>query len=433
MAHEAVEILSRYIRINTTNPPGNEAPAAAFLRGILNAEGIACSTYEAAPGRVSLSARIEGAGVKEPLVLLNHMDVVPANPDDFSFDPFCGEVRDGYICGRGALDMKGLGVMQLMACIAMKRTGARLNRDLVFLAVADEEEGGALGVRYLLENHPEDFRAGLVLNEGAYGITGMLPGTTAMMISPAEKGPCWLRLTRRGEPGHGSSPHGQNTLVKLVQALNRLIAAELPVTITDTVEEYFRELASHWSFLEPYRKDGMRETLARILSQSGLLAVPQLNAMVRNTISLNMMNSGVKLNVIPDRAEALLDIRLLPGQKVDEFIDFVRQALADDDIVIETILASQGSVSDTRGGEYLLLREAVASNFPGAIIPPSLLPGISDSRFFRERGVPAYGFCPLEIPMDHLKMIHGIDEKISAEGLARGCDIYADVVMRLCS
>ncbi len=433
MAHEAVEILSKYIQINTTNPPGNEAPAAEFLAGILDREGIASRTYEAAPGRVSLKALLPGTGKKDPLILLNHMDVVPADPAEFSFDPFGGEIRDGYVCGRGALDMKGIGVMQLMAFLAMKRTGAVLDRDLVFLAVADEEEGGAEGVRHLLDNHPGDFRAGLVLNEGAFGIANMLPNKTVMMISPGEKGPCWLRLIRRGESGHGSSPHGNNALVKMIQALNRLIDADLPVIITDITEEYFRQIAPYWSFLGPYREDGRRETLARLLMQSGLLEVPQLNAMVRNTISLNFLRAGVKLNVIPDNVEAQLDIRLLPGQDVDEFIAFVRETLDDEMIRIEPILASPGNVSETDGGEYLRLREAVAVHFPDALMPPSILPGISDSRFFRERGVPAYGFCPLLIPMDHLKMIHGNDEKISAEGLARGCDIYADVVRRLCS
>lgn len=433
MAHEAVEILSKYIQINTTNPPGNEAPAVEFLSGILEREGITCRTYESSHGRCSLRALLPGTGKKDPLILLNHMDVVPANPNDFSFDPFGGEVRDGYVCGRGALDMKGIGVMQLMAFLAMKRRGAPLNRDLVFLAVADEEEGGAEGARHLLDNHPGDFRAGLVLNEGAFGIANMLPDKTVMMIATGEKGPCWLRLTRRGEPGHGSSPHGRNTLMKMVQALNRLIDADLPVVITDIMEEYFRQIAPYWSFLQPYLEDGKRETLACLLRESGLLEVPQLNAMVRNTISLNILRAGVKLNVIPDGVEAQLDMRLLPGQDVDEFITFVRETLDDEMIQIDPILASAGNVSDMDDEEYLLLREAVGAHFPDALMPPTLLPGISDSRFFRERGVPAYGFCPLVIPMDHLKMIHGIDEKISVEGLVRGCEIYDDIVRRLSS
>ncbi len=433
MPHEAVDILSRYLRINTTNPPGNEEKAAWFFAEIFEQEHIPYRTYESDPGRVSIRAHIPGSGVKEPLILLNHMDVVPAGAGEFSFDPFGGEVRDGYVCGRGALDMKGIAVMQLMAFLAMKRTGVRPNRDLVFLATADEEAGGLKGAGFLLDTCPDEFRAGVVLNEGGYGIAGMVPGKSAMLITPAEKGPCWLRLTRRGVPGHGSTPHSQNALEKMTQALARLLAAEMPVTITGATAGYFRELSSEWPFLGPFAKDGKPETLARLLGESGMLAIPALNAMVRNTISLTMLTSGVKINMIPDHAEALLDIRLLPGQKVEDFIAVVKETLADDEIMIEKILASEASASDTDTDEFILLRDTLKRHFPGSLMPLSLLSGFSDSRFFRERGVPVYGFCPLMITMDDLAMIHGLDEKISVEGLVRGCEIYSDIVRAMCT
>jgi acetylornithine deacetylase/succinyl-diaminopimelate desuccinylase-like protein len=433
MSHEAVTILSKYLQIDTSNPPGNEASAADFFAKIFDREKISCQIYESEPGRMSIRAALPGSGHKDPLILLNHMDVVPADRSAFNFDPFGGEIRDGYVCGRGAIDMKGIGVMQLMAFLAMKRAGSNLNRDLVFLAVADEEEGGMKGAHYLLEKHPDDFKAGLVLNEGAYGISNMLPNKTALLISPAEKGPLWIRISRRGLPGHGSMPHSKNALEKLTAAIHRLLSEEMPVTITPITADYFKKLSSGWPFLDPYMKDGKYETLARVLTQSGMLAIPALNAMVRNTISLNMLKAGVKINIIPDYAEAQLDIRLLPGQKIDDFINFVKEKLGDDEIKIETILASESSSSTTINDDFTILLNTLQTHFPDSLIPLSLLSGLSDSRFFRERGIPVYGFCPLMITVDQLNMIHGNDEKISVDGLIKGCEIYVEIVRSLCT
>lgn len=433
MTQEAVGLLAGYLRINTTNPPGNEAAAADFFSAIFHREKINFTTYESAPGRVSLRAIIRGAGEKEPLILLNHMDVVPADPDAYSFDPFGGEIRNGYICGRGALDMKGIGIMQLMAFMEMKRKEVSLNRDLIFLAVADEEEGGTHGVKYLLDNYPDDFRAGLVINEGGYGIADLFPGKTVMFISPAEKGFCWLRLSRKGPSGHASIPHSGNALEKMIQGVNRVLSAELPVIITPTVREYFNAVASEWAFLGPYMEDGKEETLIRVLKESGMLAVPQLNAMVRNTISLTMFSAGDKINVIPGNAEARLDVRLLPGQEPDKFIDFIRELLGDDEIIIEKLLSFPGNVSDTGNEDFNTLQAVLHESFPGSLTPLYLLSGISDSRFFREKGVNAYGFCPVVIPMQHLAMVHGTDEKILVDDLVKGSEIYTDIVRRLCT
>jgi len=420
MTHEAVEILSKYIRIDTTNPPGNEAKAARFFAEIFEKEKIPYQTYESKPGRVSIKANLTGSGQKGPIILLNHMDVVFANSNEYAFDPFGGDIKDGYICGRGALDMKSIGVMQLMAILAMKREAVSLNRDLIFLAVADEETGGSLGMRYLMENYPDDFNAVLVLNEGGQGFSNMLPDKTAMLFATGEKGPCWLKLTCKGPSGHGSTPHAQNALVKMTKALDKLLSVELPVIITPIVGEYFKKLSSEWSFLGPFKKDGKPKTLARLLKKSGLLAVPQLNAMVRNTISLNILNAGNKINVIPDYAEAQLDIRLLPGQDINEFVDFVKEKLADNDIKIEILLASEGNVSDTNNDDFFIIQDVVNEHFKNSLMPSYLMSGITDSRFFREKGITAYGFFPVSIPIEHLNMIHGVDEMISVDNTLKG-------------
>ena len=384
MAHESIGLLSRYIQSNTTNPPGNEARGAQFFAEILDREGIEYRTYEPEPGRVSLRAVIPGTGDKGPVILLNHMDVVPAQAEEWSFDPFGGEVKDGYVHGRGALDMKGQSIMELLAFLDVKRQGQRPFRDLIFLAAADEETGGHLGVKYLLDNHYEDFQADLVLNEGGFGVTGLIPSRPVIMVSPAEKGVCWLKLTRTGRPGHGSLPHGDNALERMTHALAGLLDEEAPITITPIVAEYFKQLGSGLEFLKPYLDNGNPETLAGILTQSGLIDMPQVSAIVRNTISLTTMQAGIKANVIPSRAEAQLDIRLLPGQDMDEFITQVKNKLADDDITIECLMRNEPTESPRNMELFSLLKEVLAEGFPDSVITPSLLFATSDSRLFRQ-------------------------------------------------
>lgn len=431
MRDEAVKLLSRYIQINTTNPPGNEDQAVQFFAAIFDREEIEYRTYESESKRKSIRAVLPGSGENGAIILLNHMDVVPVNEDEWSFSPFGGEIRDGYIHGRGALDMKGLGIMELMAFLAMKREGVAPNRDLIFLATADEETGGSEGVGYLLDKHPDDFRADLVINEGGFGITNVLPDRPVVMIASAEKGVCWLKLTRKGLPGHGSMPHGQNALERMLQAFNRLFSEETPVTITPPVAAYFRNLAAGWDFLKPYLEDGREETLVRILSESGLLAMPQINAMVRNTMSLNVLNAGGKTNVIPSLAEAELDIRLLPGQEVDDFIEQVREKLADEEIAIEPITINKASESPIDTEYFAVIADVIRERFPDAVLTQSVLMGTSDSRFFRERGIVSYGVCPIFVPLDDVKMVHGIDEKISVDNLEAGTEVLTEIVRRI--
>lgn len=430
--NEAVSLLSQYIRINTSNPPGNETAAAAFFADIFKREGIEFKTYEAGPGRVSVRAVLRGSGKRGAIILLNHMDVVPADRSEWSFDPFGGELREGCICGRGALDMKGLGIIELMAFLAMKRGGARLDRDLIFLAVADEEALGYHGVKFLLEKYPGDFKADLVINEGGFGITNMLSNGQLVMISSGEKGPCWLTLKRSGRPGHGSMPHGDNALERMIEALHRLTRERQPIRIIPLVAEYFRIISAGMDILKPFAGDGKESTLIRILEESGLAAIPQISAMVRNTISVNMISAGVKTNVIPDRASAEVDIRLLPGQDIDDMLAIVKSALADEAIEIDGSRATEASESPIDNEYFTIIKNLMQESFPGSIVAPLLMAGTSDSRFFRKMGVPAYGVFPALIPMEHVGKIHGIDEMLSVENIVRGSEIMTVLVRRLC-
>jgi len=432
MKHEAVELLSRYLKLDTTNPPGNEDRGVAFFAEILEKEGVAYKTYQPSPGRGSISAVITGTGEKGAVILLNHIDVVPARADEWSVDPFSGEIKDGFIYGRGALDMKGQGILELLAFLELKRKGLTPCRDLIFLAVADEEAGGINGVQFLLNNHGDKFQADVVINEGGFGLGNVLPDRPLIMIATAEKGVCRVKLTRSGPPGHGSAPHGENALEKLVQGLSRLLQKENPVIVTPLIAEYFKQLASSWEFLKPYLQDGNPQTLVEALTQNGLLDNPHMAAMLKNTISLNLMHAGNKVNVIPSGAEAELDIRLLPGTDPDTVIDAIKEHLADDNIKVEIARVSRASESSMDMEDFAIIKSVHLEHFPNALAVASLLFGASDSRFFREKGIPCYGVCPMLINLEDLGKIHGIDERISEENMIRGTGIFIDMVRKLC-
>ena len=430
--HEAVDLLSRYLKIDTTNPPGNEDRGVAFFADIFSKEGIAYKTYEASVGRGSISAVIPGTGGKGAVILLNHIDVVPARADEWSLHPFSGEIKDGYIYGRGALDMKGQGILELLAFLELKRKGLTPCRDLIFLAVADEEAGGVNGVQYLLNNHGEDIQADLVINEGGFGISDVLPDRPLFMIATAEKGVCRVKLKRSGPPGHGSTPHGENALEKLVQGLGRLLEKDHPVIITPLISEYFKQLASSWTFLKPYLEDGKPQTLVEVLTREGMLDIPQMSAMLKNTISLNLMHAGNKVNVIPSSAEADLDIRLLPGTDPESVIAELKKHLADEEIKIEVAGTFRASESSMDTEDFSIIKDVHLAHFPDALAVASLLFGASDSRFFRKRGIPCYGVNPVLLSLEELGKIHGIDERISEENMIGGTAVFIDIVKKLC-
>lgn len=433
MEHEAVELLSRYIRIDTTVPPGNERQAVDFFADLFTREGIPHKRYESAPERASIRAVLTGSGSGGALILLSHIDVVPAERSAWGFDPFGGDVRDGWVHGRGALDMKGHAIMALLAFLALKRNGAKLRRDVIFLAAADEEALGFLGVKHLLETYPEDFQADIVLNEGGLGVGDLLPDRPLFMIATAEKGPCWLHLARTGPAGHGSMPHGNNALEKMVHALDRLLHREMPPVVTPVVADGFRELAAGLDALAPYRTDESDATLLRALQESGLFALPQISAMFRNTISLNALHAGIKTNVIPGRVEAELDVRLLPGTKIEDIMSHIKDGLGDDDIAINLLLGNEANESPRTTAFYALMEDVLHEHFPSAMVIPSLLVGTSDSRFFRERGIVSYGVTPIVIPLGETSRIHGVDERISVANLLKGTEVMTEIVRRFCT
>jgi len=432
MKHEAVELLSRYLKIDTTNPPGDEIKGVEFFAAIFEKEDITYRVYEASPGRQSIRAVIPGTGERPALILLNHIDVVAANADEWQADPFGGQIKDGFIHGRGALDMKGQGILELLAFLEVKRQGWVPCRDLVFLAVADEEAGGKNGAAWLLEHYSRDFQAGLILNEGGFGLHDMLPDRPLFLIAAGEKGVCRVRLTRTGPPGHGSTPHGDNALEKLVQGLNRLLEKDTPFIVTPLIADHFKQLGAGWDFLKPYLADEQPETLIRVLSDSGMTAIPQLAAILKNTVSVNCLHAGDKINVIPDEAQAELDIRLLPGTDPDAFVEEIKAELGDDKIQVELMEKHAATQSPVDIEDFAILKEAHLRHFPDALVVASLLYGASDSRFFRDRGMACYGVCPMLIGTQDLSRVHGVDERISEENMITGTRVYTDIVRMLC-
>jgi acetylornithine deacetylase/succinyl-diaminopimelate desuccinylase-like protein len=278
VSEEATDILSRYIAVDTSNPPGNEEAAALFLADILRREGLEPRLYQAAPNRANLSVRLPGDGNKRAFILLNHTDVVPAEPPFWQEPPFAGTVRDGVIWGRGALDMKGMAVMELMTFLLLKRHSIPLKRDVVFLALADEEAGGDAGVVWMDHHHPEVMDAEYVLNEGGYGFTELLGVRRPIFnCSISEKAPLWLKLRAHGSPGHGSVPHDDNSLERLVRALNRVQGWRHPITVLPETELYLRGLHEGGFLPEMPGESALAQT-----AQSN----PVVRAILTNTVSV---------------------------------------------------------------------------------------------------------------------------------------------------
>ena len=433
IGREASDLLSRYIRIDTSNPPGNEARAVDFLGKVLHDNGIEFKTYESAPGRVSLLARLKGEGNNKPLLLLSHSDVVPAEGGAWDEEPFSGLIKDGVIWGRGALDMKGMGIMELMSILLLKRNQIPLNRDVLLLVAADEESLGGFGMEYMLRNHPEELEADFVLNEGGFGNVSLLPNNQpAFLVSIGEKGPVWLKLLQRGSPGHASMPHGENALVNLMRATLKLVDEESRLMVVPTMREFFTRIGPRWPFLEPFLKEGSEEALTQSLIQSGMMAVPAINAVLRHTLSPTGMVAGERENIIPDKAEAIVDCRILPGTRVDDFVNRLRGSLEESGAEVQVLIQSEANLSPMETPYFQALERVLQQNVPDQVALPMISPATTDSRFFRYRGVTAYGLIPVLCTFEDMQSVHGNNEKISIDNLALGTKIVYDFVLEIC-
>ncbi len=432
---EGLAYFQSYLRFDTSNPPDSTADAIAFLKAILDREGIESEVFVSKPGMANLVARLQGpAGVK-PVLLMSHADVVPVVARDWSHPPFGGDLAEGFVWGRGAIDNKAHGIMALMTMLALKRSGAKLKRGVEIMVNCDEEAGGANGANWMAANHYDAFDPAFAFNEGGEGTPNWLGSRgVTFRVAVSEKRVMWLRLTAHGKAGHGSMPNANNPNLILIDALARMLSEPPPFRLTPVFDEAMRTLAprmdsstasfelAHLSW--PY----MLEIAAR-----GPLSQYTIQALMHDTIAPTMLTSGMKVNVIPSMAEAGVDCRLLPDTDAGAFQKHLQDLLGPK-IDIEFIQRPDPSpTSPTSGEAWDAMKQVVANNFVDTIIAPNMTSGGTDSRFLRVQGVPAYGFVPIILPEPEAVRIHGVDERLSVDNLNRGIKTTYDLTTRLCA
>jgi len=429
---DAVMLLSRYIQIDTTNPPGNEIKAAQFLKEIFDREGIETTIIESAPGRGNLLARLRGDGSRKSIVLLNHMDVVPAEAKLWKEPPFSGAIKDGVIWGRGAIDNKGGGVMQLMTLLALKRQNIQLKGDVIFLGTADEEAGGVFGAGHLLDKHPELFKdVRAVLNEGGGIRLGEDGRARSYSVGVAEKVPLWLKLTAPGTPGHAASPGSNQAVLKLITALSRIASYQSPIKVVPEVQKFYADSAASAPASRREQYMDLRKALQDLGFAAEFLKDRSDNARVRNTISITGIKGSDKINVIPAEASAEIDVRLLPGEEPQAFINEMRRVVADDSIKIEILLSRAAAVSPASPDVLKVIADYAQSKDPGTPILFPMGSGFTDCHFFRAKGIPCLGFLPRRSRPNEEGMVHGINERVAVEDLKSDVREMYEIVRKL--
>jgi acetylornithine deacetylase/succinyl-diaminopimelate desuccinylase-like protein len=420
----AARILARSIRFDTQNPPGNERPLAEYLVGLLSAEGIEARVVptpsEGSPvGRAAAWARVPGRGGARPIVLLSHLDVVPARREEWAFGPFEGAVGGGHVVGRGALDAKGIAVVHLLALAEIARRATPLERDVILLAVPDEETGGRSGSGWLAEERGDLLGgAEFMLAEGGAILPGQGSGPDLWGVAFSEKSPCWIELVARGRGGHVSAASGDGAIPTLVAALERVRRMRAPLRVTPEVAQMFAALAP---YAAPEDRAGLAhleealaldsEFRARFLAERGRAAL------VKSTLEITVLEGGSSTNVVPAEARAEIDARLLPGERCEDFVEEVRDAAATPDLELRVLLdfESRASRVDT---ELFRALERVISGF-------------TDAHYFRDLGIVAYGFVPRWLETRDTRGIHGPNERISLENLSHGVRVLVEILEEL--
>ena len=437
-AREAVGYLKDLLRVDTSNPPGNERPAAELIARVLARDGIACELYEKEPARTNLVARLRGSGKKPPLLLSGHLDVVPAEADSWRHPPFAAVEADGCIWSRGAVDMKNMVAMSLMTMLLLKRRRIPLERDVIFAAVADEEAGSKNGSLFLVERHASAIEAEFVLTEVG-GHTLHVGDARFYPIQVAEKGLCWFELTADGPPGHGSMPHRHNAVARLARAIAKLSSARLPQHNTEVVSGFIRALASRVSFPQSRALASLLHptlsgaVLGWLEGRNPEQALP-LNAMLRNTATPTMLAGGEKINVIPSTATVAVDGRLVPGQTTASFLDEIRRVVGDD-IRLTVLDEHEGTTFESKTALYDAIVAVLARHDPEATAVPYMIPGFTDAFAYRKLGATCYGFSPLRLDptIKFSQMYHGHDERIPVEGFAWGVRVLYELVSNFCA
>jgi acetylornithine deacetylase/succinyl-diaminopimelate desuccinylase-like protein len=432
---EATLLLQDLLRFDTTNPPGNETPCIEYIAQTLKRDGIEPLVLESAPGRGNLVARLKGDGSLPPLLLMGHVDVVPAEADKWDHPPFSGDLIDGILWGRGATDMKQMVAMELMTMLLLKRENVPLKRDVIFMANADEETGGRMGAGWVVQNHPDLIRAEYAINEG--GPTSIVIDDKVFFVcSTAEKGSARFTLRGRGQPGHASQPHKHNAILPLAKALTRLIETPLPLRVTQSARVQIETMARHVN-------DGQRNNLLGLLDEAtyeqSLAALPlpephkrRLNAAMRNTATPTILKAGSKINVIPAEAECQVDCRILPGT-TRESLEQELRAVIGDQVEIEFGPIYPALESNPHSPLFETIRQVIETHAPGSTLVPGLITGGTDAKSVSQLGTRVLGFVPMRYEGPAMTgLAHAHNERISVANLDFGVRVLYDVVERFC-
>jgi len=435
---ETTAQLRALIRFDTTNPPGNELPVGRYLAGELERCGIESQLFVPAEGRAALIARIRGDGSKRPLILLAHMDVVGVEADKWSCDPFGAVIRDGYVYGRGAIDDKGMLAANLMTMLVLRRelaaNGAALSRDVVFVATSDEEAGGEFGIRWIGEHHPDLLDAEFAINEG--GRTRIMEsGGKYLAIQTAEKISHVVTVTARGPAGHAAVPLTENSIMRLARALARLSDYQEPVVLTETTRRFFGELADVW--MDTSEANAMRALVSddpEALTKAAaiLSATAVFSAVMRNGISPTLVSGGIRSNVIPAEATAVLNVRTLPGESIEAVVERMIRVAAEP--LVEFTIAKKGDEappSDPSSPMFSAIAAAARELDPNLAVVPYLSTGVTDSAYLRRRGVNCYGILPFPMERSDEERMHGHDERVPLQSLHFGMRLIYEAVRRV--
>jgi len=427
----AVDLMQQYLRINTSNPPGNEIQTARFLKKVFDQYDIQNEIFEYKPGRANIIARIKGNGSKRPIILLSHMDVVTAEPASWEVDPFSGVIKNNSIYGRGALDMKGEGLLHLMTMILVKREGPPLSRDVIFLGTADEEVNDE-GSLWMIANKADLFKnAEYLLTEGGDNL--LEDGSVKIVgVDIAEKAPFWLRVTATGLPGHGSRPVADSATNRLIRAMNRILDRETPVKLLPAVEQFFKDIA-------PLQREPLRSQFAKIRESlndptfaKALTSQRDFNFLLRNTISITMLSGSKQTNVIPNAATCNLDVRLLPGESPDEFLKALKDVIADPSIKVENVNRFKPPNSSPIDTElFSLIARKTKENYPTAVVTTKMLSGYTESQLYRQLGIVAYGWVPFYTTPEEDEGVHGNNERVSVKNVRQGTREFYEVVKEI--
>ena len=434
VAAESATLLSQYLQFDTSNPPGNERPALDFLAQILRERGFEPTIIQSAPRRGNLIVRLPASGPAQaaPCLLYTHADVVPVNAAAWTCPPFSGQISDGYVWGRGALDNKGQGIIFLQALTLLKQHCSSRRRDFILLVGADEEATGHFGAAWMLKHRPDLIKAEFVWDEG--GVVLHRPDTNQYIyhIATVEKGVLTVKVTARGHPGHASIPQSNSPPDRLVQALSRIRWWYHTLKLTEIPIKMLKILAGHHSFPRSVLyahadKAIFHPLLLRLLDKDPIFA-----PIIRNTVSLTMLQSGQISNVIPAQAEARLDIRLLPGENPEAVLAALRSLVADPHVSVEFVeYPVMSRPSPVNSDFYRALQHTLPALGPSGPVIPYLTPGATDSRYFRQAGMQAYGFTPMILDPYELRRIHSVDERVSVENLRWGTRLVFETLRKL--